>query len=793
MFAGVAVVSLAIGLGASTAVFSVVNALLLRAPSGVTTADRVVELGRTMGGRGFDTFSHPELLALRERVAPLAEVAGWTWRPMSLSTGGEGTRVQALVASHNYFAVMGVQPHLGRFIAADEDRDPGHAPVVVLSYRFWRERMGGDRGVVGRDIELNRRAFTVVGVAPESFRGHVLGAAADVYIPLMMVGVAVPGFAGFNQRYSSWMSAVGRLAAGASVTQADAAVRATLSALEQSSNDPQSLRSGRVIPLGPVPGAGRAPITAFLGMIAVVVALILAIACSNVAGMLLARATSREREMAIRLALGARRRRLARQLLTDSLVLFVLGGAAGTALAWWITSALSAVRLPVPILLDFDFRPDLRVLGFGLLFSLLTGVLFGLAPALHAASPDIVHLLKSDSARRGSRGSRIRRWFVGGQVAMSVVLLVGSGLSLRSLQRAAGIHTGFDADGGWIISLNLSIDGYNESRGRLFFDEALARIRALPQTRAAAFASDLPLDLSIAETSTYAEVGAASGSLREVGSAFTIVSDGYFDALRIEVLRGRAIEAADRPGSLPVAVINRAYAQEVWPGEEAIGRRLRWDDEDGDWRTVIGVVDDVKNQMLSEQVQPAVYLPVSQVYDPALALILKSDGGVAAASAAAAAIRQIDPKLSLVSPQSLEDYTALGLIPQRIGAGVTTALGVLALLLSALGVYGVIAYVVAQRTREIGVRIALGARRTDVLRLVLRGGLALALPGLLVGLIAAFASSRLLRSFILGVAPGDPVTFLVMPTVLLFVIVLATLGPAQQAAAIQPIRSLRSD
>jgi predicted permease len=792
LFAAVAILSVAIGLGSSTAVFSVVNAALLRAPAGVVQPDRVVELGRTQGGRGFDTFSYPELLALRERATPLAEVAGWTWRPMSLSTGGEGVRVQALVASYNYFAVMGVAPHLGRFIAQDEDTDPGSHAVVVLSYRFWQERMGGDPAAVGRDIELNRRAFTVVGVAPADFRGHLLGAGADVYIPLTMITVAVPGFGGFDNRFSSWFMSVGRLADGASIEQANAAVHTTLSALEQVSDDPRNLRSGRVLQLGPVPGAGRMPITAFLGMIAGVVALILLITCANVAGMLIARATARQREMAIRLALGAKRRVITRQLLVESLVLFVLGGVAGGMLAWWGTSMLSTIRLPVPIQLDFDFRPDLRVLGFGLLLSLLTGVLFGLAPALQSTAQGVMHVLKNDAARSGSRGSRLRRAFVAGQVAMSVILLVCSGLFLRSLQRAAGIHTGFNAENTWIVSLNLAIDGYNAERGLVFADQVLARLRALPDVREAAFATDLPLDLSISESAAYVEDDrAVDASLREVGSAITNVSDGYFGALGIAVRRGRVFEPADRDGSPRVAVVNLAFAQAVWPGQEVVGQRFRWGSETADWVTIIGVVDDVKNQLLSEQVQPAVYLPVAQFYDPGLTLIVKTTGG--APAAAVDAIRQVDPKLSFVMPQSLEEYTAIGLLPQRVGASVTTAVGLLALLLSALGVYGVIAYTVAQRTREIGVRMALGARQGDVLRLVVRGGFALVLPGLAIGLVAAFALSRLLRSFILGVAPGDPVTFLVMPAVLLLAVLLATIGPARNASAIQPIRALRSD
>jgi predicted permease len=793
LFAGVAVLSLAVGLGANTAIFSVVNALLIRSPAGIPDPDRVVEIGRTDGGRGFDTFSYPELLAMREQASALEEIAGWTWRPLSMSTGGTGERIMGMVASHNYFDVMGVRPHIGRFIAADEDATPGAGAVAVLSHRFWMDRFGGNPAVVGSDISINRRAFTVVGVSPADWRGHVFGLDPDVYIPLTMMAVAQPGFDEFDELRSSWHMAVGRLAAGSTVEQADAAVAVVIGRLANPGVDARYRRGARAIPIGLVPGGGRGPVTAFFGLILGVVGLVLLIACANIAGMLIARATAREREIAIRMAIGAGRGRLIRQLLAESLVLFTIGGAAGLVLATWITKLLGALRLPIPIRLDLNFSPDLRVLGAGMAVALVTGVVFGLVPALQATRPELVAALKGEASGGRGRAGRIRRVFVAGQVALSVVLLVAAGLFLRSLQQASSIDAGFDPSNVDIVSFDLGTDGYDEERGLAFLDDVLSRMRERPGVRGAAFAIDLPLDLGSHGSDVYPEGWTAAAGAGGMGSANNIVSDGYFETLDIEIMRGRAFELADREGAMPVAVVSRTFAERAWPGEDAVGKRLRAD-TDGDWLTVVGVAVDVKNQMLSEETEPMIYFPVRQRYSAAGLLVVRGDAAAGRMTdALLAVLRDVDPALSLDLPQRLEAYTAIGILPQRIGAIVTTALGLIALLLSTIGVYGVIAYMVSQRTREIGIRMALGANRADLIRLVLRGGLRLALPGLAIGFVLAVGLGRIMRGFILGVAPGDAVTFVLMPAILLAAVVLASIGPARRASAVEPLKALRAE
>ncbi len=796
LFATVAIVSLAVGLGASTAIFSVVNALLLRPLPGVGEPDRAVEIGRTTGGRGFDTFAYREMLDIREQVPSLEQVAGWTIRPVSLSAGGEGQRALGMLTSWNYFAALGVRPLLGRFATPDEDIVGAQGAVAVLSWQFWQQRMGADPGILGREISIDRHAFTVIGVTPPEFRGNVVGIAPDVYIPITTAGVLVPGLTDFDSYRASWFTIVGRLAPGGTLPQAQAALNALFARMPQEAaeGDLRNLRGARVMPLGPIPGAGRTIVTAFLGMLFGVVGLVLLIACSNVAGMLIARATARGREIAIRLALGAGRLRLVRQLLVEALALFVLGGLAGIALAWWGVGLVSRIHLPVPIPVDFDFRPDGRVLGFGLLLALSSGVIFGLAPALQATRFAVVGALKNEAARRGSRGGRLRRVFVAAQIALSVILLVCAGLFLRSLQRAAQITTGFDPAGVHALSFNLAINGYDDVAGAAFERDLLDRVRSVPGIPAAAFASDLPLDGSKSGEPAYPEDSAAGRRRDGMDASFCVVSDGYFELLGVKLLRGRVFNSADGPSAEPVIVVSRSFAESAWPGSEAVGRRVRVGGPDQPLRTIIGVVDNVKNQMLSEQPEPMYYLPLTQRYDGSLYLLTKGPGdGAAAAAAALRTVRAQDPRLSLTEPQSLAAITSLGVLPQRIAASLSSSLGLLALLLSAIGVYGVIAFMVAQRTREIGVRMALGARRPDVFALVLRGGLLLALPGFAIGLLAALALSRLLRSFLLGVPTLDPVTFLGMPAVLLVTIILAALGPARRASAVQPVRALRSD
>ena len=794
LFTLIAVATIALGVGANTTLFSVVNALLLRAPPGVPDAAQVVELGRTRDGRGFDTFSTEELRALQELGGPLEQVAGVRTPPVSFSTGGEGERLMSFAASHNYFSILGVRPALGRFYTTEEDRIPNGVPVVVLSDAFWRTRFGGSTAVIGQSITLNRRDFTVIGVTPPGFVGHVPQVQPEVYIPLAMMSVAQPGFSAFDYPNSSWVQAIGRLRSGATEAQANEAVVSLFARRAEADPEFYRGRSAAAKMLGGFPAGGRAPATAFLGILMGVVGMILLVACANVAGMLIARAAAREREIAIRLALGAGRGRLIRQLLIETLVLFVIGGAAGVVLSYWTTTLLASINLPTPIPIVLEFAPDARVIAFGLAVAFTTGLIFGLAPALQATRPDLVPLLKSDSARSGSAGGRLRRVFIAGQVALTVALLIASGLFLRALQRAGGTDPGFSADDAAVISFNLSLDGYDEARGRMLQRTLLERLAATPGAVGVGLATDLPLDLSASEAPVFPEGWQGADPNDGLMSAFVNVRGEYFKALNIEVQRGRALGANDVAESAPVAVVSRGLAQLAWPNLDPIGKKIRWGGNDEVERTVVGVVADVKNQMLMEETGPMIYLPLEQQYTAELYAVLRSSAGAnAAASALQRVLREVDPQLSTAPVQTMSDYAALGLLPQRLAAFITTGFGTLALLLSAIGVYGVIAFMVAQRTREIGIRIALGADRRKVVRLVVWNGLRLALPGALFGAAMGLGIGFLLRSFILGVPPTDLAAIVGAPVVLVLAVLIACWVPAARAAAVDPGKALRAE
>jgi predicted permease len=554
-------------------------------------------------------------------------------------------------------------------------------------------------------------------------------------------------------------------------------------------------RSGRVVSLGLVPGAGRGPVSAFLGVLMAMVTLILLVTCANVAGMFIARSTAREKEIAVRLALGSGRRRLVRQLLTESLLVFVLGGAAGAVLGLWLLGLVPVERLPVPIPVHFDLSPDPSVLAFALALTLGTGVLFGLLPALQATRLQLTASLKDDGSTRGGAG-RLRRVFVAGQVGFSLILLVAAGLLLRSLQEAAAVETGFDATDAYMTLIDLSVEGYERDEGRVFQRELVERLRALPGVEAASLGTDLPLDLSASGTVAYPEGWNDAEGRDRVAVDFNFVSPGYFGTLGIPLLRGRDFADTDGENTEPVVVVSRTFADRVWPGESALGRRVRvglgvLGDESS---TVVGVVEDVKNQMLTEEAKPLVYLPLWQAYRPSTSVVVKAAGGIATvAPALRRGILDADGSLALTPVIALERYTSIGVLPQRVAAGLTTTLGLLALVLSGMGIYGVVAMAVAQRTREIGVRMALGADRRRVLGLVIRGGFMLALPGLALGGLAALGVGRVLEFLLIGLSPVDPLALGGVAAALLAVVLVASWVPARRASAVEPVVALRSE
>lgn len=795
LFALVAVLSLAVGVGATTAIFSVADRFLLQPIRGVDEMDRAVELGRTTQGRGFDSFSYPDFLDIREQVPALKEVAAWRMGQVSYSAGGEGERLMSIMVSANYFETLGLRPALGRGFTPEEDEGIGEHPVVILDWRFWQDRFGGRPSVLGTRVILDRQPHTVVGVAPREFGGHVPGVRPAFYVPFVQSPLLADEVepAEFESRTASWFNAIGRLAPGATVEQADAQTRALFGRLAEAYPDSNGRRGARVIPLGPIPGAGRGPVQAFLALLGGFVGLVLLVTCANLAGVFLARSAAREREIAVRLALGAGRGRLVRQLVTESALVFLLGGAAGTALAFWAVDRVSFSSLPTPVPVELSLSPHPLVLVFGLGLALVTGLASGLVPALQATRPNLVPVLKDESGSGGSRRSRLRRFFVGAQVATSLVLLVGAALFVRSLQRADRVRTGFNPDGVYTTSLNMAIEGYQTEDGLAFYRRLTRRLEALPGVEASALSIDLPLDLGAHGTGVVTEEREGTDE-PYIGVDFNYVTPGYFRTMEIPVLRGRAFQDGDGRDAQRVALVSRTAAREIWAGEEALGQRVRFGSTDGPWVTVVGVVEDVKNQMLTESPKPFVYLPLAQAYDPAVNVLVRIDGDrTKVAPMLRQAILEEDPSLSLGSVQPVARITSLGTLPQRIAASLSGGLGLLALLLSALGLYGVVAFMVAQSTREIGVRIALGASQLQVLRTVLVDAFRLALPGLLVGGGLALGLARLMRNFLLGVSPLDPSAYLAVLAVLGATIFLAAVVPARRASRIHPVEALRNE
>ncbi len=799
MFALVAGISLAVGIGANTAIFSVVNAVLLRPLPGIEHAERAVDIGRShVRYGGHDSFAWPDFRDVREGVPALEEVAAYRFEPMSLSRGDAGEVVMGAFVTPSYFPALGVDAALGRLLAPSEETGPGQHPVAVLGHDFWVERLGADPGVVGSTLRLNRQPYTVVGVTGEGFRGHMIGVGLDVYVPIVQFPSMTRREERFEERGSVWFQVLGLRTAGASLETLNAQLADLGRRLGEAHPETNETRTFRAVALGPVPGGGRGPTTAFLGVLMALVGIILLVTCANVAGMFLARALAREKEIAVRLALGSGRRRLVRQLLTESSVIFLMGGAAGVALAWWGVQALPLDGIPLPVELELDLTPDGRVLLFSTAATLGTALLFGLLPALGATRLDLVPSLKDGAGAGRGRGRLLRAGFVTAQVGLSLVLLVGAGLFLRSLQQAGRLSSGFDPSDTYMTLVDLDIEGYGPEEGRLLQAEILERLRSVPGARGAALAIDLPLDLSNNGTSVWpvdlpeARIPAEGG----VGVEFNVVTEGYFEALSIPVLEGRAFLPSDREGSEPVAVVSRTFREQVLGGASPVGRRIRVGAEDAPPALIVGVVEDTHNNAVFDTPGPFVYTSLRQDYRGSFQVLLDAPGGAAsAAPALRTAVLEVEPALALTSVVSVERWTSLGLLPHRFAAAVTTTLGALALFLAALGIYGVLASSVARSRREIGVRMALGAGGGRVVWLLVRRMMALALPGLVVGAALAAVLARLLQSqgFLIGLDAADPWVLGGVAALLAAVVAAATWVPARRAASVEPSRALRAE
>lgn len=789
-FTAVAILSLALGIGANAAIFSLVNAILFR-PLPVSEPARLVEVTPTRQGSGLGSFSYPLYRDFRDRNEVFEALAAYRFAPMSLSREGNNERIWGYLVSGNYFDLLGVKPSAGRFFTPEEDRVPGASPVAVLSYGCWQRRFGGDPNLVGKEITINSNRFDVVGIAPEGFGGTVLIFTPEIWVPAMMARQIEPGSDWLNQPGNGVLFALGRLKPGVSEGQAIQSLNALMASLVSVYPHLEGLTI-ELSPLGLVLPALRKGTLAFSFVLMAAVGLVLLIACTNLANMLLARATRRRREIAIRLSLGATRARLVRQLLTESVVLALTGGVIGWLVAMWMVTLVSAFKPPLDFALTIDLKIDWRVLLFALATSLISGVIFGLMPAWQTTRSDLVSSLKDESAGAGHRRSRLRSALVIAQVAFSLVLLVGAGLIVRSLQQVRLIGPGFKTDRTITMSVDLGLQGYTEERGQGFYRELIARAEALPGVRSASLASHLPLALNRNSTSIYIEgqpVPRAS-DVPEIQNS--TVWPKYLETMGIPLVDGREFTVRDDKKESRFVIVNETFARRFWPGQNALGKRISPRKADGPFWEVIGVAKDGKYWSLGEDSQSFVYFPMMRDYENSAALVINSDAEPRSLiNVVRREVQQMDANLPVYDVKTMDEHMRLSLLPLRAGAWVAGSFALLALTLAGLGIYGVMAYSVSQRTREIGIRMALGATSGNVLGLVIKQGARLAAIGLGVGLAGSLALTRLMSSVLYGVSATDAVTFALVSSLLAAVVLAACYIPARRAAGVDPIIALR--
>jgi predicted permease len=791
-FAAVVVVTIAVGVGATTTIFSLVNAVLLR-PLPVEEPDRLVGMVEVLeqGGRPY-VQTYPNFQRLREAAPPVLRLGAHGMSEVALQGRDEARVILAGFVSGDFFHLIGVAPVRGRMFDAADEVPGAPEAVAIVSHRLWQGELGGDPDVVGSTLRLNSQPVTVVGVAPAEFGGLERGVATDVWLPIPTYALLRPGSNIDHPTQSWWLVTFGRLEAGYEAPAAEAVLSGVVRAIDEERTNPRGVVGVEVFPLTGLIPEMATPLRLFLALLLSASALVLLIACVNVAGMLLARAATRRRELGVRLALGAGRRRLVGQLLTETTVLFVMGGLGGVLLAAWAGRLFSVAsgRLPGELsLLSLDVATDWRVVGFGLAAALVTALLFGLAPALRASRPAVVSFLK-DGAGATARRSRLRGAFVAGQVAVCTILLVGAGLLARALQEALAVDLGMDPRGVVVASLDISPHGYDEERGRIFFRELRDRLSARPGVESVALANHVPLTFTEIVYSVAVPGHKPPGGGQTFSVDANVVGEDYFSTLRIP-LEGRGFTAADGEAATRVAVINRTMATRFWPDGDAVGRSISLGSQDVE---IVGIAADGKYNRVSEEPMPYIYLPFEQEYSGGMVVHVRSGRALPAVAALIQGeVAALDRGVPVVEPASLDQAVRLTLLPQRVAAAAVGFLGALGLLLAAVGLYGLLAYQVAQRTREMGVRMALGARPADVARLVVVHAGALVGLGLAAGLFVALGTTRALSALLMGISPTDPLTFAAVVLLLAMTGLLAAWGPARRAMRVDPMTTLKSD
>jgi predicted permease len=796
-FVAVAVITLALGIGANTAIFSLVNAVLLSSLP-VDHPSQIVSVALRGKDDAMSAFSFPNFRDYRDRNDVLSGLLVYRFVPLSLSRSGANERVWGFEVSGNYFDVLGVNAIKGRTFHEDEDKTPLANPVAVLSYDSWQKRFGGDPEIIGKDVLLNNYQFKVIGVTPAGFKGTELIYTPEVWLTSSMMKWVEPGADWREDRTTRNFFANGRLKPGVSARQAEASLNLLAQQLGKEYPDTNEGQSVKVVPPGFVLPDLRGAVVSFTWILMAAVALVLIVTCTNLAGLMLARATDRKREIAIRLAMGANRMRLIRQLLTESVLLSLIGGVAGVMLAFWIVDVLLAFKPPIDFPLAMDVKIDWHVLVFSLGVSLFAGAIFGLAPALQATRPGLSQALRETSAQGGAARTRLRSVLVVAQIAISLVVLIAAGLVVRTLQRLQTMNPGFNPQNALTMSFDLGLQGYDEQRGQQFYRQLAERVQSLPGVKSAAVSSYIPLSLNFNSRNIFIE-----GLPAERGENVPTAMNGsagprFIETMGTPLLQGREFTDQDQAKSEQVAIVNETFVRRLMPNvsttAEAVGKRFAFGAATGPFMRIVGVVKDGKYFSITEDQRSFVWTPMAQDYNSSGILTVRTEGNPEALlGAVRKQVQTIDPNLPLFDVKTLTEHMRFALFPPRIAATVLGVFGLVALLLSAIGIYGITSYTVAQRTHELGIRLALGAQRKDVLKLVLSHGLKLTLIGAALGLVGAYLATRAITSVLYGVSATDPLTFLFVSSLLVGVALLASYVPSRRATKVDPLIALRNE
>ncbi|MGH9793330.1 MAG: ABC transporter permease [Candidatus Acidiferrales bacterium] len=802
-FSLVVVLTLALGIGANTAVFSVINSLLLR-PLPLPNPEQLAVVAITHDGNlDPHSLSYPDYLDYRANTDAFSDMAGYLVGFVGLSDGQRAERATVCFVTSNYFSMLGVEPSReapgSRLIRPGEGDAPGTEPILVLGHSYWQKRFGADPSIVGKSVRINGQAFTIIGVVPSTFHGTYALAELDAYLPIGM-GTFDPFYKNiFTHRDEHSLRVIARLKPNFTIPQAEARLAVVAQQLEKQYPATNKTVTARVFPENmarPEPSAAtQNPLVATLFLS--LTGLVLLVACVNVANLLLVRATLRQKEIALRAALGAGQMRLVRQLLTESVLLAFAGGGGGALLGLWVSRMLESVRLPGDLPFRFDFGFDWRVFVFIAAVAAAVGVIVGLLPALRASRANL-----NDTLREGGRAlsagagrHRARNVLVVSQVAVSLVLLVAAGLFVRSLGNAQSVDFGFEPRG----VLNLSMDpgqmGYDEARIRNFYEDLAQRVRALPGAELAALAHSSPMGYYNLGEYISIEGREVLDDASRPAAGYNAIGLDYLKLMRIPLLRGRAFTEADNAASPPVAIVNGFMAKKFWPDEDAIGKRFSISGSQGPFIEIVGVTGNGKYRWIFEDLDSYFFLPIEQSFKSLRVLHLRASGAVPPASLALAVqkeVRALEPNLPvydvMTMEQGLEGGNGFFLI--RMGALIGAVLGALGLVLAIVGVYGVVSYTASQRTHEIGVRLALGAQRSHILKLVVGQGLLLVSIGVVLGLVVSFALSRFMGNLLFGISAQDPITFAAVALLLGVIGLIACWIPAQRATRTDPMIAL---